>query len=180
MREKKIDTQKKTHCPMDPTRLSIKGPGIGGPGRSHYARVSGIWYLVDPPKAPTQSEGVPENAGLPTATWRLTRSRQGGSKRAAHACTLRHQGLTPAVVSGWRGGGLRWCEGCAGCPEAPWAASVSGAPGKAQRGPWSATAPRLAPTCFPKILRLKIPCWWRVGFRGGISWLCGSPRGGSA
>ena len=67
--------------------------------------VSGIWYLVDPPEAPTQPEGVPKNAGLPTATRRLTRSRQGGSKRAAHARTLRHQGLTPAVVSGWGGGG---------------------------------------------------------------------------
>ena len=43
--------------------------------------------------------------GLPTATRRRTRSRQGGSKRAAHACTLRHQGLTSAVVSGRAGGG---------------------------------------------------------------------------
>ena len=60
--------------------------------------ISGMWYLVDPPEAPTQSEGVPENAGLPNATRRLTRSRQDGSKRAAHAGTLRDQGLTPAVV----------------------------------------------------------------------------------
>ena len=75
--------------------------------------VPGIWYLVDPPETPTPLEGCLENAGLPTTTRQLTWSRQGGSKRAAHACTLRHQGLTPAVVSGWGGGaplaqGLCW------------------------------------------------------------------------
>ena len=77
-----------------------------------------VRYLVDPPEAPTQPEGFPENVGHPTATWRLTRSRQGGSKRAAHARTLRHQGLTSAVVLGvWGGGGgLRWMGGLAGFP----------------------------------------------------------------
>ena len=95
-------------------------PGVrGGGGGSGWGsgggptRVSGIWYLVDPPEAPTQPEGFPENVGHPTATWRLTRSRQGGSKRAAHARTLRHQGLTPAVVLGVWGGGapLDWGSG---------------------------------------------------------------------
>ena len=102
--------------------LEEGGRGLGegwervGEGWERVGEVSGIWYLVGPPEAPTQPEGVPENAGLPTTTRRLTRSRQGGSKRAAHACTLRHQGLTPAVVSGWGGGGLCWFGGCAGCP----------------------------------------------------------------
>ena len=152
-------------CPPPPR------PGPHSP--TEQPLVSGIWYLVDPPEAPTQSEGVPENAGRPTATRRLTRSRQGGSKRAAHASTLRHQGLTPAVVSGWGGGGLRWFGGCAGCPEAPWAASVSGAPGKAQRGPWSATAPRLAPTCFPNPQGTAVGGCYRVFLKGGGGWGCG-------
>ena len=93
------------------------GWGGGGGGWGGGCGVSGIWYLVDPPEAPTQPEGFPENVGHPTATWRLTRSRQGGSKRAAHARTLRHQGLTPAVVLGvWGGGGLRWIGGQVGFP----------------------------------------------------------------
>ena len=88
------------------------GEGWERVGRG-LGEVSGIWYLVDPPEAPTQPEGFPENVGHPTATWRLTRSRQGGSKRAAHARTLRHQGLTPAVVLGVWGGGapLDWGSG---------------------------------------------------------------------
>ena len=86
--------------------------------------VSGIWYLVDPPEAPTQPEGFPENVGHPTATWRLTRSRQGGSKRAAHARTLRHQGLTPAVVLGvWGGGGSAGLGVRLGSPRVEWVAS---------------------------------------------------------
>ena len=41
--------------------------------------VSGFSFQVDPPEAPAQLEGDPENEGLPTAIGRLTRSHQVGS-----------------------------------------------------------------------------------------------------
>ena len=63
---------------------------------------SGFRFQVDPPEAPAQLEGDPENEGLPTAIGRLTRSRQVGSKRAARGSTPRHRGLT---LAGFRGGG---------------------------------------------------------------------------
>ena len=130
--------------------------------------VSGIWYLVDPPEAPTQPEGFPENVGHPTATWRLTRSRQGGSKRAAHARTLRHQGLTPAVVLGvWGGGGSAGLGVRLGSPRVEWVASrgcqsrhvgVHGVP------PLHALPLQVS----PKMQCLKSPCCWWVGFPRGF------------
>ena len=76
--------------------------------------VSGFRLQVDPPEAPAQLEGDPENEGLPTAIGRLTRSRQVGSNRAARGSTPRHRGLTLAgfrgrgvrVRCGWGGGGV--------------------------------------------------------------------------
>ena len=77
----------------------------------------GGWVLVvvlnDPPEAPAQPEGAPENEGLPTATWRLTRSRQERSKQAARGSTPRHRGPTLAVFlcAGGGGGGSAITEG---------------------------------------------------------------------
>ena len=73
-----------------------RGGGLSGRG------VSGFRFQVDPPEAPAQLEGDPENEGLPTAIGRLTRSRPVGSRRAARGSTPRHRGLT---LAGFRGGG---------------------------------------------------------------------------
>ena len=65
------------------------GRGGGGPGSSEVCAggvcgslaavgvpsVSGFRFQVDPPEAPAQLEGDPENEGVPTAIGRLTRSR---------------------------------------------------------------------------------------------------------
>ena len=68
-----------------------------------------LWVLVlvldDPPEAPAQPEGDPENEGLPTATGRFTRSRPKGSKRAARGSTPSHRGPTLAGFHGAGGDG---------------------------------------------------------------------------
>ena len=147
--------------------------------------VSGIWYLVDPPEAPTQPEGVPENAGLPTTTRRLTRSRQGGSKRAAHACTLRHQGLTPALVSGWGGGGAPLVRGLCWVPGAPWAGlSHRGAVwdcAGALRGPGQGCSMRLRRGCSVELHRgAAWSCSGRSGCARGAAWDCAGAEPGAA
>ena len=103
-----------TKFPPSPPTPEVWG-GVYRGLRGGGGGVSGILYLDDPPEAPAQPEGDPKNVGLPTATRRLTRSRQGGPKRAAHASTPRHQGLAPAGFSGG-GGGLRFFWGRAGYP----------------------------------------------------------------
>ena len=64
-----------------------------------------VLVLDDPPEAPAQPEGDPENEGLPTATGRFTRSRPRGSKRAARGSTPSHRGPTLAGFLGAGGGG---------------------------------------------------------------------------
>ena len=64
-----------------------------------------VLVLDDPPEAPAQPEGDPENEGLPTATGRFTRSRPKGSKRAARGSTPSHRGPTLAGFLGAGGGG---------------------------------------------------------------------------
>ena len=142
----------------------------------------------DLPEAPAQPEGDPENEGLPTATRRLTRSRLERSKRAARGGTPSHRGPTLAE---FRGGGsacgVGWGARAVGGSPAQGrqcAAGVGldgvgeGAAGKAQRGPRSATASRLAPTCFH--LKKTGPSGsvgrW-CGVLGDVSWLCGGPQG---
>ena len=84
--------------------LGEGGRGFGDGGRrfGRGCERFGFRFQVDPPEAPAQLEGDPENDGLPTAIGRLTRSRPVGSKRAARGSTPRHRGLT---LAGFRGGG---------------------------------------------------------------------------
>ena len=177
---------------------TLWGGDMSSPWRttSHGVEVSGIWYLVDPPEAPTQPEGFPENVGHPTATWRLTRSRQGGSKRAAHARTLRHQGLTPAVVLGvWGGGGAPLDWGSGWVPRALSGSRLGGASqGKGPRrgADWGCAGAQTG-AAHGRRLGLRRGADWgragaqtgaaharRLGLRRGADWGCAGAQTGAA